>query len=103
MSGIEGGNGEYNDVLEDLLLQGVLTIGTTQTELKVGASVDSDREVIRVFNNSNQTIYVGPNGVTTSTGEPVYKKQSLEMPIGTQSLYAIVASGTADVIVWEIG
>lgn len=103
MSGIEGGNGEYNDVWEDTLLQGVVTVSTTQTELKVGGSVDSDRETVRVYNKSNAIVYIGPSGVTTSTGEPLNKNQWIEMPIGTQSLYAIVASGTADVIVWELG
>ena len=103
MSGIEGGNGEYNDVWEDTLLQGVVTIGTTQVELKVGGSVDPDREAVRVYNKSNSTIYIGPSGVTTSTGEPLAKKQWIEMPIGTQSLYAIAGSAGNDVIVWEIG
>lgn len=103
MSGIEDNNSEYSDVLEDVILQGVVTVGTTQTELKVGASVESEREVVRVYNKSNSTIYVGPNGVTTITGEPLKKNGFMELPIGTQSLYAIIDSGTADVIVWEIG
>ena len=103
MSGIEGGNGEYNDVLEDVILQGVVTISTTQTELKVGASVDSDREVVRIYNKSNTTIFVGPSGVNTTIGEPLRRRQSMELPIGTQSIYAVTASGTADVIVWELG
>ncbi len=100
---IEDNNSEFGDVLEDVILQGLVTINTTQTELKVGPSVDPDREVVRVYNSSNSTIYVGPSGVTPSTGEPVRKKQSFEMPIGTQSLFAVVDSGTADVIVWELG
>ena len=103
MSGGINESSEYGDVLEDVLLQGVVTIGTTETELKVGVSADPEREVVRIYNNSNTTIYVGPTGVTTSTGEPLRRRQSMEMPIGQQSLYAIVASGTADVIVWEIG
>jgi hypothetical protein len=103
MGGIEDGNGEFNDVLEDVLIQGVVTIGTTETELKVNASVDPDREVVRVYNSSNQTIYIGPTGVTSATGEPLRRRQSMEMPIGTQGLFAITASGTADVIVWELG
>lgn len=96
-------NGEYSDVLEDVLLQGVITITTTQTELKVGASLSSKREVVRVYNKSSSTIYVGPSGVTDVIGEPIKKNGYAEFPIGTQSLYAIVSSGTADVIVWEMG
>ena len=94
---------EFSDVLEDVILQGVVTITTTQTELKVGGSVDPDREVVRIVNKTDATVYVGPSGVTTTTGEPLRKRQSMELPIGTQSLFAIVASGTADVIVWELG
>lgn len=101
--GIEDGNGEFNDVLEDIILQAVVTIGTTETELAVSGSPDPDREVVRVYNSSNQTIFVGPAGVTASTGEPLRRRQSMEMPIGTQSLFAVTASGTADVIVWELG
>lgn len=85
------------------MVQGVVTVGTTQTELKVGGSREAEREVVRVYNSSNSTIYVGPSGVTVSTGEPLFRRQSMEMPIGDQALYAIVASGTEDVIVWEIG
>lgn len=101
--GIEDNNSEYSDVLEDVMLQGVVTVGTTQTELKVGGSVEPEREVVRVYNKSNSTIYVGPTGVTTTTGEPLKKNGYMEMPIGTQSIYAVVDSGTADVIVWEMG
>jgi len=103
MGGIEDGTGEFADVLEDVILQGVVTITSTQTELKVGASLNPDREVVRVYNNSNETIFFGPNGVTTTTGEPLRRRQSMEMPIGAQQLFAITASGTADVIVWELG
>ena len=102
MSGINK-TSEFGDVLEDVMIQGVVTVGTSQTELKVGANRADEREVVRVYNGSNATIYIGPTGVTTSTGEPLFKRQWIEMPIGDQALYAIVASGTEDVIVWEIG
>ena len=103
MGGVNDGNSEYSDVLEDVMVQGVVTIGTTETELKVGGSIESDREVVRVYNKSNSTIYIGPTGVTTTSGEPLNKNGYMEMPIGVQSIYAIVSSGTEDVIVWEIG
>jgi hypothetical protein len=97
------GSSEYSDVLEDVILQGVVTVGTTETELKVNASVEPDREVVRVYNKSDVTVYIGPSGVNTTIGEPVFSNQWAELPIGTQSLYAIVDTGTADVIVWELG
>ena len=57
MSGGINESSEYGDVLEDVLLQGVVTIGTTETELKVGGSVELEREVVRIYNKSNQTIF----------------------------------------------
>ena len=98
--------GEFDDVLEDVVLQGVTTIGTTETELKVGGSRESRREIVRVYNDSSSVIYIGPTGVTTagaSRGEPLRRRQWIELPIGDLPVYGIVASGTADAIIWEIG
>lgn len=95
---------EFSDVLEDVMLQGVVTVGTSEVELIVGASANEDREVLRIYNSGDATIYVGPSGVTPSTGEPLKKKQSMEMPLGASlSLYAVTSTGTSDVIVWELG
>ena len=97
---------EFSDVLEDVLVQGTVTVGTTQTALNVSGTNNPEREVLRIYNSSNSTIYIGPSGVTAdaSSSEPLFKNQWIEFPIGDSlTMYAIVASGTADVVVWEIG
>lgn len=94
---------KLNDVVEDVLLQAAMTVTTSQIELKVGGSPAPGREVVRVYNKGDQTIYVGPSGVTHTTGEPVFPDCPFEMPIGNKSLFAITESGSASVIVWEIG
>jgi hypothetical protein len=56
---------------------------------------------LSVMNNSSQTVYVGGPGVTVETGQPLqpggqfYEDRSLE------HVWAVVASGTADVRVRE--
>lgn len=94
-------NGQFNDVNDSGMVQGELTLGTSQTELKVGGSQLANRQYVRVFNKSNSTIYIGPAGLSTTTGEPLYKKQWAEFAIGSQQLFALVESGTENVIVWE--
>lgn len=95
---------EYSDVLSDAYVAGVISVSTIQVEVKVGASRLANRETVRIFNNSNTTIYFGPTGVTSVTGEPIFKNQWVNIPIGDMAVYVITASGTAtDVRIQEIG
>jgi hypothetical protein len=101
--GINGGS-EYADVLTDAYVAGVISVSTTQIEAKVGTSRLENREVLRIFNNSNTTLYFGPSGVTASTGEPLFKNQWINIPIGDIAVFLITASGTAsDVRIQELG
>jgi len=86
---------EFSDVLEDSYVAGTISVSTTQVEAKVGASRLSRRETVRIFNNSNTIIYFGPNGLTSSTGEPIYKGQSVNIMVGDLGVYLLTASGTA--------
>lgn len=86
---------EYSDVLSDAYVAGVISVSTSEIEAKVGASRLSGRETLRIYNNSNITIYFGPTGVTSSTGEPIFKNQWVNIPIGDIAVYLITASGTA--------
>jgi hypothetical protein len=101
------GSPEYGDVLEDVFVQKVVSVGATATKLVVASSADPDREIVRIYNDSNSIVYIGPSTVTssgTNKGEPLYKKQWIELPFGPDlEVYGIVASGTADVIVTEAG
>lgn len=94
--------GRDDEIVNVDYIQGVLSVGTTQVEAKVGASKLERRQMLRVFNKSNSTIYFGPSGVTTTTGEPIEKDQWVNIPVGDQiSVFLIAASASNDVIVSE--
>lgn len=107
MSGIAG-SPEYGDVLEDVAVQGSVTVTTTATEIKVGASPDTDRELIRIYNDSTTPVFLGfTNSVTSSganKGERLGRRQWIEYPFGPDlTVYGITASGSATLIVSELG
>ena len=96
---------EFADTLGDSYLAGSISVSTTQIEAKVGASRLESRETLRIYNNSNTTIYFGPSGVTSLIGEPIFKNQWVNIPVnGNLAVFLITASGTAsDVRIQEIG
>jgi hypothetical protein len=101
--GIQRG-GNFDDVDNRAYITGTLSISTSQTELKVGGSRLDGRQTLIIQNTGSSTIYIGPTGVTTSTGIPLGKGQFLSMPIGDGiAIYALTASGTNTVVVQEIG
>jgi hypothetical protein len=104
MGGIQESS-NFSDVDNSSYLQGVISVTTSQVEAKVGASRLTSRQNLRIFNNSDRTIYFGPSGVTSSIGEPLYKQQWVELPVGDSiGVYLITASGTAtDIRIQEIG
>lgn len=96
---------EFADTLGNSYIAGSISVGTTAVEAKVGATRSESREVVRIYNNSNTTIYFGPSDVTASTGEPIFKNQWINIPVNVNlSVYLITASGTAsDIRIQEIG
>lgn len=96
---------ELSDVVNQSYVAGSISVSTSAVEAKVGGSRLTGRETLRIYNNSNTTIYFGPSGVTAATGEPVYKDQWVNIPIGDQlAVFLITDSGTAsDVRIQEIG
>lgn len=83
----------------------VVTVGTSQVEVKVGGTRDPDRQRVLIYNDSNSTIYYGPSGVTTTgstRGVPVFKKQLAVIPVGDVAVYAIAGSAGNEVIVQEL-
>ena len=94
-------SGNNADVVNSFV-QIALTVGTSQVEAKVGASALSGRQMLRIFNDSNAIIYFGPTGVTTATGETLFKKQSITIPLTeAQGLFLIAGSAGNKVIVSE--
>jgi len=97
-------NGNYDDVLGIGLVSGGLTVGTSQVEVKVGASRLVNRQLILINNDSNKTVYYGPAGVTVSgatRGVPLLSGQQVTISLGDVALYLITATGTVSVIVQE--
>jgi len=82
--------------------QGVVTVGNSEVEAMVGGSRRDGRQMLRVYNKSSNVIYFGPSGVTTTTGEPIEKKQWVNIPASDGlALYLIAGSAANDVIVSE--
>lgn len=78
-------------------LEGALTIGTSVSEAKVGASSLSNRKTLTIFNNSNNTIYWGyTNSVTSSSGTPLYKNQFISWDIGPNTHVYLIATSTGN-------
>lgn len=74
---------------------GAVSVGTTATLL---CNARPTRTTIRFINNGTTVTYIGPSNVTTLTGAvlPGVVGAYIDMPVRS-ALYAIVASGTADI------
>lgn len=84
----------------------VVSVSTSQVEAKVGGTRLVDRHGVWVYNDSSNTVFVGPSGVAASgsaKGLPLFKQQSafFELP-DSVAVFVIAGSGSNDVIVQEI-
>lgn len=93
---------EYADVMQDGYASGAVSVTTSQIEAKVGANRLSNREALTITNKGNAIVYYGPSGVSSTSGDLLYKDQSVSLPIGDLGVFLITASGTATVIVQEM-
>lgn len=73
-----------------------VTVETTATALNAAESVGSDRVSLLVSNVGAATVYLGPAGVTTSTGVPLAAGASLSINDlePAERVYGIVAAST---------
>ncbi len=76
-----------------------VTVGVSRVRL--GAPGPGRRSVI-VYNNGSVTVYLGGSDVTTTTGLPLPAGTPYSADLASADLYAIAASGTADIRVMEI-
>jgi hypothetical protein len=89
-----------SDILDsNTSIEGTITVGTSAVELKIGASALANRKFASIDNSSNVTIYWGfTSGVTTTTGERIYKDSKARWRVGpNQKIYLI--AGTAGNVV----
>ena len=87
-----GHDGQFDDVLKDYVAER-LTVGTTQVEAKVGVSRNANRQIVFIFNDSDQNVYYGPTGVTASGGFgiPIGPGQGTPITVGDTAVYLIAA------------
>lgn len=82
-----------------------VSVGTTATRLDTQADADSRADQrITLYNAGAVTVYLGGSDVTTATGVALaagaYADETL---LAGSTLYGIVASGTCEVRVMQVG
>lgn len=97
-----GFDGNRNDVNSGTLQQGTVTVGTSAVEAKSDTVALSGREQVRIYNKGPYTVYWGPSGVTTATGEPIYVDQWTDLPYAdTIQVFLISGTASSTVVVTE--
>lgn len=82
---------------------GSTTASTTQVALRVGGSNLANRQSLILLNTGGRAIYVGPSGVTSTTGLRVQPNEMLTLAIGPNvTAYAVTTTGTCTVAVQEL-
>jgi len=93
---------------QEVVATDVLSVGPPGTQATTTAALvaaaNATRTKIAIANNGAAVVYIGKaSTVTTSTGYPIAANGSFVDTEYTGAIYAIVASGTADLRVWEVG
>jgi hypothetical protein len=90
-------------VATDVLTAGVPGTQATGTAAQVVASRDS-RVRIDIANNGAAAVFIGKTAaITTSTGFPIQPNGVFTDRDYTGAIFAIVATGTADLRIWDVG
>ena len=96
---------DRHDVNDKAYTSAVVTVGATQVEAKVGATRNSLRQRILIYNDSSSDCRYGPSGVTmtgSTRGVLIYKRQIVIIPIGDVALYIICDGAGNDFVVQEL-
>jgi hypothetical protein len=83
-----------------------VSVATTATRLDTASESDSvSGSAVALNNNGSATVYIGDSDVTTATGFPLAAGASISFNLDgpSDALYGIVASGTVEVRVLEVG
>jgi len=98
-------NGELTnvDTCNAEAIYGVLTVGTTPVEIKVGTSKLSGRKFLHL-QSKDRGIYFGySNSVSTSNGTELFKNQILFLPIGEAvSVWVIAGASGKEIRIGEL-
>jgi hypothetical protein len=95
---VSGSSVEVNDAaLADTAIAAAASSVTT-TSAALIASALSDRKYVMMTNTGNRTVFVGPSGVSVSSGFPLHPGSLLEMRAGAAVvLHAVSDAGTQNV------
>lgn len=89
--------------LDGPAVYGNISVTTSATELKVGASALAERKVISIQPSDGVVWYGYDSSVTTSNGTKIFKDQQVRIEASeTLSVYLITDTGTVDVRIAEI-
>jgi hypothetical protein len=81
----------------------VVTLTTANTAYQLPSSPLTNRAYIVIYNpDTSVTVYLGPSGVTTSTGLPVPPQTYIALPIGSAAIYAVCGTASKTVNILEI-
>lgn len=98
---------DRSDVVESSIIHGLLTVGTTAVEVKVGGSRVETRQIVVIYNESkNRNMYWGGAGVTNSgstRGIPILPEQTVSLPAGDLAIYIVGQEAAMTAIISEIG
>lgn len=84
-------------------IAGAVSVTTSEIALRVGGTNLSNRQGIEIQNLGTAAIYVGPTGVTTSTGIKLAPETSRWFAFRDSfTLFGIAAAGTQNVRVMEV-
>lgn len=78
-----------SDTIKEAIVSAGLTVGTTAIEIRAGASRLINRKGLMLFNNSTQTLFWGASGVTTSTGVPLARGESVNISVENVAIFVV--------------
>jgi hypothetical protein len=96
---------DRSDVTDTSIASAVVSVGASAVEAKASTPLNTKRQFLFIYNDSNAVMYYGPSSVTTSgttKGIPLYPKQFVSLPVGGVSIYLISATSSNNAIVEEL-
>lgn len=89
--------------LDGPAVYGVLNVTTTAVEVKVGASVHTDRKVITIQPIDGEVYFGYDSSVTSSTGTKIFRGQVYPLEVGELlPVWIVSASGTVNTRITEV-
>jgi hypothetical protein len=63
----------------------------------------ANRKEVKLYNNGSKTVWVGPSGVSTATGFPLFPGSVIEMKLGSAvAIHSVATAGTQDIRVLQM-